>query len=165
MSNADRISNVYQVDFHPVSHYDCPDEVLQDPALSTAERRSILSSWASDLFAVESNPAFRKIPGVAQPMRLSDILAALRKLDVDDGSGDPPRRGGAAMRTWRPISLHAVARENIFTAGSGRPARRRSWSQIRRGTDRHDRDFWRPACLNQIPTSVNMITSNLRGAA
>lgn len=127
MSEANRTSNVYQINFHPVSHYDSPDEVLRDAVLSAAEKRSILSSWASDVYAVESNPGFRKIPGVAQPMQLSDILAALRKLDGDDSDGDPPPRGGAAMRVWRPTSLSAVARANGFAAAAGRPARRRSW--------------------------------------
>lgn len=127
MSEADRTSNVYEINFHSVSHYDGPDEVLRDTMLSAAEKRSILSSWASDIYAVESNPAFRKIPGMAQPMQLRDILAALRELDRDDGDGDPPPRGGAAMRTWRPISLNAVAQANAFAAGGGRPARRRSW--------------------------------------
>ena len=127
MSEADRTSNVYEINFHPVSHYDCPDEVLRDAALSAAEKRSILSSWASDIYAVESNPAFRKVPGMTQPMRLRDILAALQELDGDDGDGDPPPGGGAAMRAWRPTSLNAVAQANAFAAGSRRPARRRSW--------------------------------------
>jgi hypothetical protein len=128
MNEADRTSNVYEINFHAVSHYDSPDEVLRDRVLSAGEKRSILSSWASDIYAVESNPAFRKIPGIAQPMRLSEILAALRELDGDDGDGDPRPRGGAAMRAWRPTSLNAVARANGFAvASSGRPARRRSW--------------------------------------
>src|SRR5690348_696291 len=126
MSEANRTSNVYEINFHPVSHYDSPGEVLRDRALSAAEKRTILSSWASDIYAVESNPGFRKIPGMARPMRLKDILAALRELDGDDGDGDPPR-GGAAMRVWRPVSLNAVAQANAFAVGSGRPARRRSW--------------------------------------
>jgi len=93
MSQAD--CTIHSVDalFHPVSHYHSPDGVVLDPRLTNAEKRAILSCWASDIYAVESCPAYRKIPGIARPLRLDDILAALRQLDDDPG---PP--GGAVMR-------------------------------------------------------------------
>ncbi|MGY3346259.1 MULTISPECIES: hypothetical protein [unclassified Bradyrhizobium] len=84
--------------FHPAAHYASASAVLDDAGLSTPEKRIILSSWASDMYAVESQPALREIPGMGHPIRLTDILAALRKLDDDD----PPPRGGAAMRLRRP---------------------------------------------------------------
>ncbi|SFI01528.1 hypothetical protein [Bradyrhizobium sp. Gha] len=87
--------------FHPAAHYASASAVLDDPGLSTPEKRIILSSWASDMYAVESQPALREIPGMDRPIRLTDILAALRKLDDDD---DPPPRGGAAMRLRRPAA-------------------------------------------------------------
>ena len=74
--------------FHPAAHYDSPDEVLGDPQLSDAEKRIILSSWASDMFTVESCPGLREIPGMDRTLRLADILAALRRLDGKDA---PPR--------------------------------------------------------------------------
>jgi hypothetical protein len=74
--------------FHPTAHYQSPDEILSDPQLSDAEKRIILSSWASDMFAVESCPGLRDIPGMGHALRLADILAALRQLDGDD---EPPR--------------------------------------------------------------------------
>ncbi len=86
--------------FHPAAHYASPADVLSDGELSAPEKRIILSSWASDMFAVESCPALREIPGLKQPIRLADILAALRRLDGDDD--DPPRGGGIAMRLQRP---------------------------------------------------------------
>lgn len=46
---------------------------------------------------MESAPGLRKIPGLPQPMRLADILAALRQLDEDDG----PHPGGVPMRIAR----------------------------------------------------------------
>jgi hypothetical protein len=70
--------------FHPAAHYDSPDEVLDDRQLSDAEKRIILSSWASDIFAVESCPGLRDIPGMDHTLRLADILTALRQLDGDD---------------------------------------------------------------------------------
>jgi hypothetical protein len=121
MDTATRISNVIETSFHPVSHYDTPGDVLRDVRLSAGEKRRILSSWASDMYAVESNPALREVPGIARAMRLSDILAALRQLD---GQFDPPR-GGAAMRTWRPISLDVIGRR--VAAAGDRRGLRRSW--------------------------------------
>jgi hypothetical protein len=47
------------------------------------------------MFAVESCPVLREIPGMGHTIRLADILAALRRLDGDD---DPPRPGGVPMR-------------------------------------------------------------------
>jgi len=92
--------------FHPVSHYESPAAVLADPKLSAPEKRLILSSWASDMYAVESQPALRAIPGLARPVRLADILGALRQLDQDD---QPPRpRGGAAMRIAPYTDIRAL---------------------------------------------------------
>jgi hypothetical protein len=51
------------------------------------------------MFAVESCPALREIPGMDHTIRLADILAALRRLDGDD---DPPPAGGVPMRLRRP---------------------------------------------------------------
>jgi hypothetical protein len=85
--------------FHPAAYYDSPAEVLSDESLSLPEKRVILSSWASDMYAVESCPAMREIPGMGKTIRLADILAALRQLDSDD---DPPRPGGVPMRLRRP---------------------------------------------------------------
>jgi hypothetical protein len=79
----------------PAAHYQTPAAVLNDPDLATYEKRLILSSWASDLHAVESCPWLRDVPGVRTTLRLSDILAALRALDDDD---EPPPPGGVPMR-------------------------------------------------------------------
>ena len=85
--------------FHPAAYYASPEDVLNDSELSAPEKRIILSSWASDMFAVESCPALREIPGMGHTIRLADILAALRRLDGED---DPPPPGGVPMRLRRP---------------------------------------------------------------
>src|ERR1700739_2394231 len=106
MREAGRTAKCADSFFHPVSDYDPPGSVLNDPELSTDEKRVILSSWASDMYVVESHPALREIPGIPHRLRLDDILAALKTLD--DGT-DPPPRGGLAMRLPRFSKLDCVA--------------------------------------------------------
>jgi hypothetical protein len=98
MSQVDRTSKNVEPFSHPASHYNSPHDVLNDAQLSTDEKRVILSSWASDMYVVESRPALREIPGIPHRLRLDDILAALKQLDDED---DPPPRGGLAMRMPR----------------------------------------------------------------
>jgi hypothetical protein len=94
--------------FHPAAHYSSPAEVLNDKKLSIPEKRIILSSWASDMYAVESRPDLREIPGTGHSVRLSDILGALRQLD--GGDDDDPPRGGVPMRLRRPWAAAAQRR-------------------------------------------------------
>jgi len=82
--------------FHPAAHYASPDDVLNNETLSASEKRVILSSWASDMYAVESCPALREIPDRGHAIRLAEILSALRRLDGEND--DPLRPGGATMR-------------------------------------------------------------------
>src|SRR4030088_2898672 len=53
--------NVYDLNaiLHPGSVFDHPRDVLADAALSRAEKRAILASWASDAAAVTSCPSLR----------------------------------------------------------------------------------------------------------
>jgi hypothetical protein len=95
--------------FHPAAHYDSPGDVLEDATLSTPEKRIILSSWASDMYTVESCPSLREIPGMSHTIRLSDILGALRRLDGDNDNDDPPRGGGVPMRLRRAAAESSTA--------------------------------------------------------
>jgi len=61
--------------------YDHPDDVLGDDALTDQEKREILSSWASDAFAVDSTPSLRAPPFARGAVTIDDILAALAGLD------------------------------------------------------------------------------------
>ena len=102
MSQVDRTANGLEANFHAVSHYNSPDDVLNDVRLSTDEKRVILSSWASDMYGVESKPTLREVPGIPHRLCLDDILAALKRLDDEN---DPPPRGGLAMRLPRLSKL------------------------------------------------------------
>lgn len=81
----------------PALHHQTPGAVLDDPDLEPFEKRAILSSWASDLYAVEDCPWLRDVPGVRGHLRLSDILEALRALDDE---GEPPPGGASQRQVW-----------------------------------------------------------------
>jgi hypothetical protein len=66
---------------HPSRYYDEPSDVVRDHRLSLAERRAILSSWASDACAVVSCPMLRGAPFGKQPVEVEKILDALKELD------------------------------------------------------------------------------------
>jgi hypothetical protein len=90
-----------------------PREVLTYPGLTTAEKRIILASWASDARAVESCPTLRCLPGCgAEPVPLDAVLAALQVLDewpIDrpEARGEPRlpftvgSRGNRKAASWR----------------------------------------------------------------
>ena len=128
MSKADQTAHNAGSSYHPVCHYDSPEDVLNDARLSIDEKRVILSSWASDMYVVESQPALRDVPGIPYPLRLDDILAALKRLDEDS---DPPPRGGVAMRLPRLSRLYCAAssESQYFT---------RRLATTRRSRSRHD---------------------------
>lgn len=67
--------------FHPARFYARPDDVVADNLLTIEERRAILSSWASDACAVESNPPLRRPPFAPCPVTFDEIMDALQRLD------------------------------------------------------------------------------------
>ncbi len=89
----------------PAARYVHPQAVVDDPALTLQQKRSILSQWASDACAVESEPTLRLAPGGMRPVTVGDIFAALAALDMPT----PPRRGGAAARPPMPMPVSMPA--------------------------------------------------------
>jgi hypothetical protein len=65
----------------PARFFQHPRDVVRDATLTTAEKRAILSSWASDACAIESMPAFRRIPGFDFVVPFDDVIDALQELD------------------------------------------------------------------------------------
>lgn len=65
----------------PAVGFSHPHEVLKDPHLTLADKREILCSWASDASAVQDEPGLRWLLGTVEPVPLSDVLDALRRLD------------------------------------------------------------------------------------
>jgi hypothetical protein len=91
-----RTDNVFDFNalLHPGTVYDHPRDVVADPALTLAEKRAILASWASDASAIASCPALRAPDGLKAPVTIDEILEALCALD--GGPRHPP--GGKPMR-------------------------------------------------------------------
>ncbi|MBB3447011.1 MULTISPECIES: hypothetical protein [unclassified Rhizobium] len=58
-----------------------PLDVVKATALSADDKRTILASWASDFYAIDSKPAFRHIPGTPEPVSIDEVQAALKELD------------------------------------------------------------------------------------
>ncbi len=58
-----------------------PIDVLRSPSLSVDDKRAILAAWASEFYAVDSKPAFRRLPGMNEPVSIDEIQSALKELD------------------------------------------------------------------------------------
>jgi len=88
---------------HPGSCFASPMEVVKDKSLGLAEKRAILSSWASDACAVEAMPALRQVPGAPSPTTFDEIMDALQLLD----------------REWRRRALGKSTKAQGDRAGGG----------------------------------------------
>jgi hypothetical protein len=73
---------------HPARFFRHPRDVVRDATLTPAEKRAILSSWASDASAIESMPALRHIPGSDVVVQFDDIIDALEELDLEADERD-----------------------------------------------------------------------------
>lgn len=69
---------------HPARHFDHPRDVLAADDIAKDEKRAILASWASDIFAIESIPALRLYPGTDKAVSYDEIIEALKTLDQSD---------------------------------------------------------------------------------
>jgi hypothetical protein len=76
----------------PAAAFEHPRDVVNDPDLTLHEKRAILASWASDAQAAVSAPALRQADS-RKPVRLDEILVALRSLDeIDLSVREDPRK-------------------------------------------------------------------------
>jgi hypothetical protein len=77
----------------PAVGFNHPRDVLKDPCLDDAEKRAVLSSWASDASSVREQPSLRWMLGTPEPVLLSEIREAMAKLDRHSLVQAPPNRG------------------------------------------------------------------------
>ena len=97
---------------HPIFQH--PDDVINDPEMSRAEKRALLASWASDARAVPGSPSLRQLED-GSIVEVDEILRALKALDTFDsltlstnpafglGHMPPERRRRSALRKWSRI--------------------------------------------------------------
>lgn len=64
-----------------MSHFQRPDDVVRASGLSADDKRAILASWASDLYAVESRPTLRFIPELGVAISVDDVQAEIKDRD------------------------------------------------------------------------------------
>jgi hypothetical protein len=76
--------------------FEHPKDVVMNPSLTVAEKRTILASWASDASAIASCPALRAPKGLRAPVSINAILEAL--CELDGGPRNPP--GGKPQRRF-----------------------------------------------------------------
>lgn len=63
-----------------------PTDVVEASSLSIDDKRTILAAWASDLYAIDSKPALRHLPGTPEPVLIDEVHSALIELDRRDWS-------------------------------------------------------------------------------
>ena len=111
-----------------------PDDVLSDTSLTGAEKREILSAWASDAHAVPDRPTLRQLPSGAV-VEVADALRALRALD----GSDPPTTTPERPATWRARRRPSLPRLRLL---------------LRRRDDDDDDDDPPPAPAGALPFGV-----------
>jgi hypothetical protein len=77
-------------------------EVVNDPDMTTQEKRAILASWASDACAVEAAPDLRQ-PAGASPVRFDDIMDALKRLDGEAANKPTYGKFINRARRWKDL--------------------------------------------------------------
>ena len=85
----------------PAVGFGHPRDVLKDPILDLAEKRAVLSSWASDASAVQDQPTLRWLLGTPEPVPLADIREALARLDRLEAATSAVRRSSPSRAPCR----------------------------------------------------------------
>src|SRR5688572_391846 len=87
---------------HPAGAFRTPMEVVNDPDMTTQEKRAILASWASDACAVEAASHLRH-PPYSAPVLFDDIMDALKRLDGEAAGKPAYRKFINRARRWKDL--------------------------------------------------------------
>jgi hypothetical protein len=90
-----------------------PDDIVNDPELSVAEKRTVLALWISDARAVENAPSLRRLDSGAV-VEVDAILQALASLDQHATSL-------TAHRKWQPLGHRRTVISSLLKRISSRP--------------------------------------------
>jgi hypothetical protein len=107
-----------------------PNYVLNDPAMTLAEKRALLASWASDARALPNHPSLRQLESGAF-VTIDAVLDALKRLDGLEGRSMPeasrewPRKGHWSRlgQRWRRHSRDDDDDDPFSPAPAMRPPR------------------------------------------
>ena len=107
-----------------------PNYVLNDPAMTLAEKRALLASWASDARAVPNYPPLRQLESGAY-VTIDAVLDALKRLDglesraAQETRGEWPRKGHWSRlgQRWRRYSRDDDDDDPFSPAPAMRPPR------------------------------------------
>jgi hypothetical protein len=102
---------------HPAGAFRTPMEVVNDPDMTTQEKRAILASWASDACAVEASPEFRE-PAPAALVRFDDIMDALKRLDGEAAHGPNYLRLINRAQRWKDLYQPGRRGRQLFGRGA-----------------------------------------------
>jgi hypothetical protein len=104
----------FELDYllHPAGAFRSPMEVVNDPDMTTQEKRAILSSWASDACAVEAAPELRH-PAGGSPVRYDDIMNALKRLDGEAATKPQYAKFINRARRWKDLYRNDGARSTL----------------------------------------------------
>ncbi len=72
---------------HPSGAFAHPYQVVDDPDLTLSEKHAILAAWAADARSARPKP----VSAASKPVKLDDILAALREVGEQVAHGNRPR--------------------------------------------------------------------------
>lgn len=108
-----------------------PNSIVNDPAMTVAEKRALLASWASDARAVPNYPPLRQLDSGAF-VTIDAVLDALKRLDEIEGRSAPaasnaewPRKGHWSRlgQRWRRYSRDDDDDDPFSPAQAMRPPR------------------------------------------
>ena len=94
---------------HPGTVFDHPKDVCAHTGLTSAEKRAILASWASDASAIASCPSMRSPAGLKKPVSIDEILEA----SVRTGWRSPE----SSRRQALSVALHRTCHSRVKREG------------------------------------------------
>ena len=116
-------SSSWDIHLAPQFVFSHPDDVLTAPYLGDREIHAILTSWASDRFAVAHSPSLRSCPGLKGkfvPLRwVERALAALERQRRSSHVRIGPREGDLPLRipSRTRRAVRTIARRSASRSG------------------------------------------------
>ncbi len=87
-------------------HLSPPMAVIRDATMTTAEKRTLLASWASDERAVPDHPSLRRLDNGCL-VEIDEVFTALKRLDQLKNCSDASywSKRSSRLKKWRAFGL------------------------------------------------------------